>query len=465
MNRPIPNSYWVEPGKLLAGEYPGGESEAATCKRLKLLHEAGIRHFFDLTEPGELRPYQPLLPPDAGYLNFPIPDHSVPRSAQRMQEILVALAAAHGADGGIYVHCRAGIGRTGMTIGCWLREQGADADAALDELNRLWRQNARSASWPSVPETDEQYLYVQRWSRGQAGGVGEVDAAALLERYRGCLLGMALGDALASAGQDQDAPLRWGDDTAMTLCAADSLLARDGFDARDQVERYLRWQRDPAAAGADPAATLRPSVRNALLRALRSHARFQGSLDPSVVDAAPLARSAAAALFAAADAGVASGLAADMARVTHQAPLVVDCCRLFAAMLGRALAGEDKPAVIAAAAHTGLPLKDEVLQVAAGWAAPPGGRRPGLPPILTVLDRATRSFVRADVLAGFERLRDLPGAESDATLATYGALTGAWHGAPGLPAALLERLQGREQIEELAAGLHARTRASGAKVP
>ena len=47
-----------------------------------------------------------------------------------------------------YVHCRAGIGRTGTVIGCYLAEQGLEGAEALRQLNQLWRQSARSASWP-----------------------------------------------------------------------------------------------------------------------------------------------------------------------------------------------------------------------------------------------------------------------------------------------------------------------------
>jgi ADP-ribosylglycohydrolase len=80
-----------------------------------------------------------------------------------------------------------------------------------------------------------------------------------LDRYRGCLLGMAAGDALGATlefttpgtfdpitdmvggGPFRLAPGEWTDDTSMALCLADSLLACGGFDPLDQLKRYCRW--------------------------------------------------------------------------------------------------------------------------------------------------------------------------------------------------------------------------------
>jgi hypothetical protein len=61
---PTPDSYWVIPGRLLAGEYPGHQDDAQALLKLRRFQEAGITLFFDLTEAGEhgLRPYAPLLP-------------------------------------------------------------------------------------------------------------------------------------------------------------------------------------------------------------------------------------------------------------------------------------------------------------------------------------------------------------------------------------------------------------------
>jgi hypothetical protein len=59
--RPLPNSYWVLPGRFLAGEYPAAYTAALTRRRLGALLEAGLDTFVDLTSEGELEPYRPTL--------------------------------------------------------------------------------------------------------------------------------------------------------------------------------------------------------------------------------------------------------------------------------------------------------------------------------------------------------------------------------------------------------------------
>jgi hypothetical protein len=160
---PLPHTYWVIPGQLLAGEYPGGRDEAQTRHRLECLTRSGITYYLDLTEAKELPPYRHLLPANAKYFRAPIPDMDVPDVVGQMQLIQALIAAALARGDGVYVHCHAGIGRTGTTIGCFLVEQGLDGAAALKQLNKLWRQNLRAKTWPKVPQTSEQADYIQSW--------------------------------------------------------------------------------------------------------------------------------------------------------------------------------------------------------------------------------------------------------------------------------------------------------------
>jgi hypothetical protein len=163
---PLPNSYWLVPGKLLGGEYPGGDTEAETVQRLAALSEAGVDCFVNLTRAGELPPYSTLLPTGTWYFHLPIVDHSLPVDRPYMRQIQSALRGALAAGRCVYVHCRMGIGRTGTVLGCRLVEQGLSGAAALDELNRAWQQCARAARWPTIPETREQNQFVTNWEPG-----------------------------------------------------------------------------------------------------------------------------------------------------------------------------------------------------------------------------------------------------------------------------------------------------------
>ena len=167
---PLRNCYWVVPGLLLAGEHPNGPTRDKTKDRLKKLLDAGIECFVDLTKPTELLRYDTLLPFYVEYTRKSIKDHGIPGSRSQMVEILEYIAHSIRAGRPVYVHCRAGIGRTGTVVGCLLAERGMQGQATIDELNRLWQQCRRSRSWPFIPETDAQAHYVREWQPSLDGG-------------------------------------------------------------------------------------------------------------------------------------------------------------------------------------------------------------------------------------------------------------------------------------------------------
>jgi hypothetical protein len=79
VNVPIPDSYWVEPGRLLAGEYPGARTDEGALPRLEAFAGAGITSFVDLTEADEeLSPYDGLLAPGVRYRRVPVRDLGCP---------------------------------------------------------------------------------------------------------------------------------------------------------------------------------------------------------------------------------------------------------------------------------------------------------------------------------------------------------------------------------------------------
>src|SRR5688572_2465609 len=93
-NRPVAESYWVEPDRLLAGEYPARFEGELTRKRIDALIEAGFNTFIDLTRPHETIAYLPVLLEEAKlyevevkYHPFPIGDFGLP-TPQQMKSIL-----------------------------------------------------------------------------------------------------------------------------------------------------------------------------------------------------------------------------------------------------------------------------------------------------------------------------------------------------------------------------------------
>ncbi|MFY9984165.1 MAG: hypothetical protein WAK31_05375 [Chthoniobacterales bacterium] len=165
--RPDPNTYWVVPGKLLAREYPGARDLEEARSRLRRFLAAGVRHFIDLTEVGELTPYAELLTEEAGsrttYERFPIRDVRCRKNRKPWQTLLGPSIAQWQKVGITYVHCWGGVGRTGLAVACWLQDRGQTPDEALTDLADKWRSCAKSKRMPSSPETAEQVRWVKEW--------------------------------------------------------------------------------------------------------------------------------------------------------------------------------------------------------------------------------------------------------------------------------------------------------------
>jgi predicted protein tyrosine phosphatase len=169
--RPIPESYWVIPDHLLAGEYPAQFDEQVTRRRLDTLIDAGFDMFIDLTRPGETVPYRTTLLEEAKHYGievthqrFPIGDFGLP-TPEQMNSILDAIEEGLQTEHKIYLHCWGGIGRTGTTVGCYLVRQGKTGAEALDQLSAWWRGVPKSAYYPRSPETSAQSDFILQWSR------------------------------------------------------------------------------------------------------------------------------------------------------------------------------------------------------------------------------------------------------------------------------------------------------------
>ena len=174
-DHPIPDSYWVVRGSLLAGAYPGANSEARAREKLSRLLDAGIRSFVNLTQEIEpLAPYEPLLAElararliDCRHVRYAIRDLGVPSAAMLVQ-ILTTIDEEIASGRPVYVHCWGGIGRTGTIVGCFIVRDGCSATDAIRRIAEL-RAPTPDGSQAS-PETDEQRQVIVRMAGLQAKG-------------------------------------------------------------------------------------------------------------------------------------------------------------------------------------------------------------------------------------------------------------------------------------------------------
>jgi Dual specificity phosphatase, catalytic domain len=170
---PIPESYWVQPGQLLAGAHPMrmGEAEQAMHQRVQRFLAVGITSFVDLTETHECVPYFPLLMAGVSegtclpaYQRLPIRNWDVPTPIM-MLRILDTIDTALAEGQRVYVHCAGGIGRTGTVVGCYLARHGMQGEAALEEIMRL-RQGMPNGGGLS-PRREPQRQMVRNWLIGR----------------------------------------------------------------------------------------------------------------------------------------------------------------------------------------------------------------------------------------------------------------------------------------------------------
>lgn len=462
--RPIPESYWLWPGRLLVGEHPGSQSRAEAMDRLRRFLSAGVTCFLDLTEPREFPSYEDLLPfatPDGRrveYLREPIPDHGVPEGRETMARILAMLDDALEAGHCVYLHCRAGIGRSATVAGCWLAGRpGAPADP-LEELQSLWQQCAKSRVWQAVPETEEQEQFVRDWAavRPTATELEFLrDRLGVADRVRGALLGLAAGDAAGAAFQVGHEAATWTQHTALALCLAESLLECRRFDARDQMERYVRWHRDGHldAGGRPRHAT--PDVARALAAYHWRGQPMAGSHDPHDRSTASLPRVVSAVLYELNDPSAAIALAGECSRTTHQSPVVIDACRSYAAMLVGALRGDPPADVLGphyepvAGLWAARPLRPEV-------AEPVPRRASHAPDVVHALENARAAVAAAADFDDAVHRACRGGIEPALDAALAGTLMGALHGARVIPRAQVEALARADLLESIAARFNAR---------
>lgn len=409
-----------------------------------------------------------------GWLHVPIPDGGVPDPDGLAVEVVPRLLEALGGGATVIVHCAGGLGRTGTVAGSVLVALGWEPERALEAL--------RAARGPRCPENDGQRGFVRRF--GPA-----FRAATARDRFRGAVLGAAIGDALGHATEFMKWPQiarTWGDGG---VTGFESWRAgRDGrrfaayTDDTQLAEIVLRGLVDGRAAGEDldgVMGRIAPEIArwadeplgghrapgNACLRGARRLAAgvpWREAGGPNDGGCGSVMRAWPFGLAFAADGATAADWAAEHSRSTHGAPLALASCAALAAAVSAALRDEAPPEIAAAAVEAArtydaktAAMLEEAVDLAGGAA---GGDDPH--EVLRRFQGWAAHEAMAAALYVFLRHADDPRAalleganadgDSDSIASLAGALAGARRGAHSLPVDWRRDVERQAELHALA---------------
>jgi len=160
--------YWIEgpwPGKLAAAARPRGgdwlEDELLGWSRAGVNTVVSLltrdeEESLDLRSEASRAKAQEL-----NFISFPIADRQVPSSQAGLAATLEKIAADLSAGRNVVIHCRQGVGRSGLVAACLLITKGSDPSAAIEQVS--------AARGVAIPETLEQRRWIEQYAASLAG--------------------------------------------------------------------------------------------------------------------------------------------------------------------------------------------------------------------------------------------------------------------------------------------------------
>jgi len=296
-----------------------------------------------------------------------------------------------------------------------------------------------------------------------------------IERYRGSLWGLAVGDALGTTlefkspgtfkpikemvggGPFHLKPGQWTDDTSMALCLAESLIERKGFDPVDQLERYLRWYREGHLSSTGECFDIGGTVKAALLRFEKRRQPYCGSTDTFSAGNGSMMRLAPVPLFYAQNPQEAIERSGESSRTTHGTITAIDACRYLGSLIVGALHGVGKDELLSdhfspvPGYWDKNPLTREINEIASGsfkLKNPPDIKGTGY--VVQSLEAALWAFHKSGSFGEGCLLAVNLGDDADTTGAVYGQLAGAYYGENGIPKRWLTKLSQHQLIKTFA---------------
>jgi ADP-ribosylglycohydrolase len=296
-----------------------------------------------------------------------------------------------------------------------------------------------------------------------------------IERYRGSLLGLAVGDAVGTTlefkppgsftpiedmvggGPFQLQPGQWTDDTSMALCLAESLIEQQGFNPVHQLQKYLQWYREGYLSSTGRCFDIGNTTIDGLRQFEKTQEPYCGSTDPRSAGNGSIMRLAPVPLFYAKRPLEAIAKSAESSRTTHQATVAVEACRYLGALIVGAVNGVSREELLSErySPVPGYweknPLVEEIDEIALGsfkHRQPPEIQGSGY--VVKSLEAALWAFYNSHSFREGCLLAVNLGDDADTTGAVYGQLAGAFYGESGIPESWRSQLAYRQLIESMA---------------
>jgi len=297
---------------------------------------------------------------------------------------------------------------------------------------------------------------------------------SIQQRYRGCLLGLAVGDAVGTTLEFTQpgsfepitdmvggGPFRleagqWTDDTSMALCLATSLVEK-GFDLKDQMNRYVAWYQNGYLSSNGRCFDIGNATRKALQSYMSTGDPYSGSTDPHTAGNGSIMRLAPVPMLYRQSMNTAMTRSAMSSKTTHGAPAAVDGCRALAVYLVHALSGESKYKIVSTNWQYGdlVPEIEEVVRGSYKRKQPPEIQGSGY--VVRSLEAALWAFLHSKSFAEGCLMAANLGDDADTTAAIYGQIAGAFYGEDGLPQRWRDQLTMHDEIRDLADQLYQRS--------
>lgn len=281
---------------------------------------------------------------------------------------------------------------------------------------------------------------------------------SLKDRFRGCLIGLAIGDALGvpiefmppgtfepvtdfrSGGPHGLDAGEWSDDTSLALCLAESLIEKKRFNPSDQLQRYWCWYREGHLSITGRCFDIGNTTREAIHKFETTGNPYCGLTDERSCSNGSLMRLAPIPMLYHQDPLEAIEKSGDSSRTTHAHPKVIDACKYMGGIICGAINGVSKEELLSKryspvdGYFDENPLDPEVDGVASGSfkeREPPEIRGRGY--IVKSLEAALWAFYKGKNFEEGCLLAVNLGEDADTTGAIYGQIAGAYYGESGIP--------------------------------